>query len=60
MKTSVEGKCPFCGGKWKMGYSTEDEPLGVHSEPPCKDWLDMDLPEFMKAVRIKLKAQTVN
>lgn len=55
-RVAVEGPCPFCKGKWQMGYSHKGEPMGTHTMPMCDEFSDLDLTEFMAATRKRLSA----
>lgn len=50
-ETDVRVKCVFCDGEWE----TRSKTSGVlHTMPPCKEFEEMDVVEFMRANRLKM------
>lgn len=46
--------CPFCGGDITNAITTGDEPVSIHSNPPCSMYSRLDALEFVKAVNARL------
>lgn len=50
----IEFICPFCGGSAAAGQLPE--PFVVHSEPPCKQFDDLEAPAYLRAVHVEFAA----
>ena len=50
----VEGDCPFCGGEFAADAVRF---AVVHSMPPCPTFVELDVDDYLEAVRKRLEAR---
>ena len=49
--TTTETVC-HCGGKVKIGRADDgDQPMALHSDPPCENFVRLDLLSYMRWLR---------
>jgi hypothetical protein len=48
----VSARCPFCGGTYTAGISTEGDGILIHSMPPCDKFSRLEMCDFMQAARL--------
>lgn len=51
IRDGVKLPCPACGETVILGFSADDEPVGLHKNQPCPTWLEMDLEDFASYCR---------
>jgi len=44
--------CPFCKKLFYMGNEPDGTPAVLHDTPACKEFLDLDLADFLHKVRM--------
>lgn len=52
-KEQVGGVCPFCQKRFAAGADAKGNFGIVHEMPMCKTFEDLDIAEYLKAVRLK-------
>jgi hypothetical protein len=52
--------CPFCRRQASAGYSDDGTPVVLHETPPCETYIELDLPEYLKACREKMENNVRN
>lgn len=52
----IEATC-LCGQRFLIGHNGEGFPTIVHDLPPCRAFIDNDLPDFLHLVRLHLTAK---
>lgn len=54
--------CPFCDGKYSMTLNEkakdDEEYWLLHSMPPCKEYNEMDVLDFLVAARLERQANS--
>ncbi len=55
---ALEVLCPDCGLRVQVGYESDGTPMGMHAMPPCQTYLNLQLDEYVKYVRLKLQGTT--
>lgn len=57
-ETLVRATCPFCRHErtWSAGYKDGDkdtgDPMLIHDEPPCREFLERSVTDFMQTARM--------
>lgn len=51
MDGHVAEKCPFCTGSFQAGF-VNGVPAVAHSTPPCKDFVEMEVDVYLRAVNV--------
>jgi hypothetical protein len=46
-KMLAEIECAFCGGHIGIGINPDEGRCAVHTMPPCREYLDKELIEFL-------------
>jgi hypothetical protein len=52
-KAQVAGVCPFCQKKFQAGKDGDGNSGIVHQLPICKQFEELDPPEYLRQVRLK-------
>lgn len=47
----VHVHCTFCPGYWE---TRQNDGALIHSNPPCREYVEMEVDDFMKATRLKM------
>ena len=53
-KPFLAARCPFCDGDFQVGEVDEVDPAILHSVPPCEKFYTLEMPEYLREIRIKL------
>lgn len=50
IRVTASGTCPFCGGRFDVGYLESGKPAVLHTVPYCSTYAALEIDEYLAAV----------